>query len=46
MSASLEVYLSALEKAVAEQFRERRDLSRTEPASVHVSMIDITNKLS
>ena len=46
VSASLEVYLSALEKAVAEQFRERRDLSRIEPASALVSHVDITNKLS
>ncbi|CAI8038856.1 Pachytene checkpoint protein 2 homolog [Geodia barretti] len=32
-SASLENYLSALEKAVAEQFRERRNLSKTDPPS-------------
>ena len=34
-AASLECYLSALEKAVAEQFRERRNLSRTDPPTTN-----------
>ena len=33
--ASLECYLSALEKAVAEQFRERRNLSKTDPPTTN-----------
>ena len=34
-AASLECYLSALEKAVAEQFRERRNLSKTDPPTTN-----------